>query len=1769
VNPPAAQSPAKAKSNGSVPTRPGAAEPPERARPNPVWTQLALAGIRPKLAVGAPDDPLEREADQVAEALARPPAKAGVRVTPVTDRALRRVGTGDAVGGVADGGPLEERIRSPHGGTPLPPGLRADMEAGLGADLSPVRVHDSGADQQTAADLNARAFTHGAHIWLGSGSSVADRRLMAHELTHVVQQGGVARTDGEAVDDPERTRPANDLLQRSPTQDQAADQPTQTQDHPGQRHPAPARSAPAAGRDPDPGPDQATKGAAEPALPFATAITLSPEPQGDDTQGQGLTAPEPLPEADPGDHAAAASAGTADDTEPGGSADGEDQALPDQAAPDTEPAATADLGPPAGGPAGSTQRGSGPPTLVQREADGSPGLLERAGGFVRGLGARVVDAGTDLVAGARERIHGLVAGLSAGWTGLTSQAQAAFASLRAGFGGFMNGLSRTARGVAAAVQGGWTALSQVTRRLTSGLTGRLTGVVGTVFGSARAVAAAIARLDAEGARAAWQRLIGSIGGVDRWLRAAAQGIAARLAGLWRRLGERFASLSARLAGQARGLFNRLQSAAAGLRNRLASAWDALQRRASGLSTLVAGLPGPIRSLLATLASWGQGIWNGIRQGWLRLSETIGTVVAAIRQRLSALWQRVQQQAAAWWGRIRRLWGDLQRWSQRLVQRLTDGVRSIWGRLRNLSIATLLRGLAALAQVIHFGRRIVDGLREFLSPIAAAATNRVYAAMPNRALGYVGEQIERLGGARAVVGPLPAAGVAGTAAPVIQRLPRDTVGWADIKTGVWGALKGIWERLSWSSVFSMVLDALLEQVVPVVAIYRQGRDFVTQDIPMIIAGLFRPRNLLTHPLDALHDIYSNILNLFNNFLLAVLRRIVNILMAFMLWITIILTVIGLVGGSVAVGILAGVLGGLATLGIGAGPAAAAGAGAGGAAGAGVGFGVAALVNEAIFFAFLAVNGATILALLLGLATARQTDEERRHQYAQVAESGIAVGVGLALLALAWLAGVVAKGVAALLRRLRLVPPIALPPRLSRFLRGAGSVRKPRPGAEPVESVAERLVAEQRLAPQVGGALAARLVAELGPRAALELVEHLGANNVRRLGAELGPRAIQTIGRSLEAALVERLLDAGLRPSAIDTAVSAGQSARLAALRTPQAVALASLSEGGFRRIIGLAEPQYQRFIALGPEQLRTFAGMDRGAFERFAALSDTSFERFRPLSADKLRALAGVSDQAFNRYAVLAPADFTKFEALGAAALERFAGLGDAAFNRFAALAPAELQKFATLPGTALERFGVMDQARFDVFAREAQPATIARFAALSDAAFNRYAAIRYTGAELNKLGLVDVGALQNLATVTSDGHLTFLTKRLDATTLGNLGGLSGPEIDGLVTRVGTDPQRLTTLGSLSAGEVRGFLAIADDPLLQRFAGLPAGEIAAFRGLATPELERFAQVAGGDLRKFGRLDPAAVRRLASLSPDRLARFGTLTEAQLAVWGGVPPGTLARFAAEDALTLGKLADGAGSAGLNRLALLPGRFVAEFALLEVAAMDRYLRLPGARLAKFEGMTAFNMQQLANRPPGELERLAATRSPAELLADAGDTAADRAANAARVAALDDPARNPHTGRPLGHASEHSAAMARSPAPGVMSPVERRLRTGAVPAAGGGVIIGPRPPEVSVFASDAAQLEAVRLGRAQLQTEIAAGRAIGPGPGGRHSFATADGTAPALSGAGYSYRIEGGTLDAHGNLTGGTLVRRQVAGFRIIFDPTTAHPGTPADYRVVTTFPE
>jgi len=100
---------------------------------------------------------------------------------------------------------MESRIRGlKGGGVPLPVGTRDYFEPRLGLDLESVRVHDSAAAQEMAADLKARAFTRGTDIVFGVGQYCPEtergRHLLAHELTHVVQQGKAQRlsTDGIA-----------------------------------------------------------------------------------------------------------------------------------------------------------------------------------------------------------------------------------------------------------------------------------------------------------------------------------------------------------------------------------------------------------------------------------------------------------------------------------------------------------------------------------------------------------------------------------------------------------------------------------------------------------------------------------------------------------------------------------------------------------------------------------------------------------------------------------------------------------------------------------------------------------------------------------------------------------------------------------------------------------------------------------------------------------------------------------------------------------------------------------------------------------------------------------------------------------------------------------------------------------------------------------------------------------------------------------------------------------------------------------------------------------------------------------------------------------------------------------------------------------------------------------------------------------------------------------------------------------------------------------
>ncbi|WP_373496452.1 DUF4157 domain-containing protein [Aquiflexum sp.] len=80
-------------------------------------------------------------------------------------------------------------------GVPLSKNIRSEMEQGFGVDFSNVRIHADPTAANMSKHLGAKAFTHGSDIYFNSGKfdsqSQDGKKLLAHELTHVVQQSGM------------------------------------------------------------------------------------------------------------------------------------------------------------------------------------------------------------------------------------------------------------------------------------------------------------------------------------------------------------------------------------------------------------------------------------------------------------------------------------------------------------------------------------------------------------------------------------------------------------------------------------------------------------------------------------------------------------------------------------------------------------------------------------------------------------------------------------------------------------------------------------------------------------------------------------------------------------------------------------------------------------------------------------------------------------------------------------------------------------------------------------------------------------------------------------------------------------------------------------------------------------------------------------------------------------------------------------------------------------------------------------------------------------------------------------------------------------------------------------------------------------------------------------------------------------------------------------------------------------------------------------------
>lgn len=175
--------------------------------------------IQRRLQVGRPDDKYEREADAVADQVMRMPSPDGIQMKPADGRPDIQMKCAkceeeekvqmkvtrtpknpvymsrqdEQKQNMAPGNVTKQLTGGGTSGQSLPQSINREMISKIGTDFSGVNIHTGASAVQMSRELGAKAFTYGNNIYFNQGqydpASSAGKHLLAHELTHVVQQG--------------------------------------------------------------------------------------------------------------------------------------------------------------------------------------------------------------------------------------------------------------------------------------------------------------------------------------------------------------------------------------------------------------------------------------------------------------------------------------------------------------------------------------------------------------------------------------------------------------------------------------------------------------------------------------------------------------------------------------------------------------------------------------------------------------------------------------------------------------------------------------------------------------------------------------------------------------------------------------------------------------------------------------------------------------------------------------------------------------------------------------------------------------------------------------------------------------------------------------------------------------------------------------------------------------------------------------------------------------------------------------------------------------------------------------------------------------------------------------------------------------------------------------------------------------------------------------------------------------------------------------------
>jgi hypothetical protein len=170
----------------------------QRSIGNRATVRLMHPILQAKLKLGPAGDKYEQEADRVAAQVVGGAQTSGEGGAVQRDLEDEEMIQGKEMHG-PEGGEVDASVQgqiqaTQGGGKPLDENVRRQMEQGFGADFSGVRVHTGQQADTLNRSLNARAFTTGKDIFFGKGEyqpkTFGGKKLLAHELTHTVQQSG-------------------------------------------------------------------------------------------------------------------------------------------------------------------------------------------------------------------------------------------------------------------------------------------------------------------------------------------------------------------------------------------------------------------------------------------------------------------------------------------------------------------------------------------------------------------------------------------------------------------------------------------------------------------------------------------------------------------------------------------------------------------------------------------------------------------------------------------------------------------------------------------------------------------------------------------------------------------------------------------------------------------------------------------------------------------------------------------------------------------------------------------------------------------------------------------------------------------------------------------------------------------------------------------------------------------------------------------------------------------------------------------------------------------------------------------------------------------------------------------------------------------------------------------------------------------------------------------------------------------------------------------